>query len=47
VSNRLSIRFLKVFQLRIESGLCYQPEQSKQLQYKQEVLLGIFYDYRK
>lgn len=47
VSNRLCIRFLKYMQLRIETALSYQPELSLRLQYRQEVLLGIFYEKRK
>lgn len=47
VLNRLCIRFLKYMQLRIETGLVYQPELSLRVQYRQEVLLGIFYEKRK
>lgn len=47
VSNRLCFRFLKYLQLRFDTTLIYLPEQTMRLQYKQEVLLGIFCEYRK
>gem|GEM_PF-2093115 len=47
INNRLCFRFFKYIQLRFETTLTYLPEQSLKLQYKQEVLLGIFYEYRK
>lgn len=47
ISNRICIRFLKYMQLRLETTLIYLPEQSLQIQYRQEVLLGIFYEKRK
>lgn len=47
ISNRVSIRFLKYLQLRLDTQLLYQPEQLKKIQYRQEVLLGIFYEKRK
>ena len=45
--NRLCFRFLKYLQIRLETSLNYLPEQSLKLQYRQEVLLGIFYEQRK
>ena len=45
--NRLCFRFLKYLQIRLETTLGYLPEQSLKLQYRQEVLLGIFYEKRK
>lgn len=47
LNNRLCFRFLKYVQLRFDTSLTYLPEQTLKLQYKQEVLLGIFYEYRK
>lgn len=47
VTNRVSIRFLKYLQLRLDTQLLYQPEQLKKIQYRQEVLLGVFYEKRK
>ncbi len=47
ISNRLCFRFLKYVQLRFDTTITYLPEQTLKLQYKQEVLLGIFYEYRK
>lgn len=47
INNRLCFRFFKYLQLRFDTSLVYLPEQTLKLQYKQEVLLGIFYDYRK
>ncbi|MFN8155007.1 MAG: hypothetical protein U0Y08_12010 [Bacteroidia bacterium] len=45
--NRICFRFLKYLQIRLETTLGYLPEQSLKLQYRQEVLLGIFYEKRK
>lgn len=45
--NRLCFRFLKYLQLRIDTSISYYPEQSLRLQYRQEVLVGIFYERRK
>ncbi len=45
--NRVCFRFLKYLQIRLETTLGYLPEQSLKLQYRQEVLLGIFYEKRK
>ncbi|MFM9056619.1 MAG: hypothetical protein ACKOQY_08025 [Bacteroidota bacterium] len=45
--NRIAFRFLKVMQLRIETQLNYAPEQSLRLEYRQEVLLGVFYEQRR
>ncbi|MBK9400330.1 MAG: hypothetical protein IPN36_05535 [Bacteroidetes bacterium] len=47
ITNRVCIRFFKYLQLRLETSLMYFPDQSLQLQYRQEVLLGIFYEHRK
>lgn len=47
LNNRLCIRFLKYMQLRIETMLVYDPEQSLRLQYRQDILLGVFYEHRK
>lgn len=47
ISNRVSVRFLKYLQLRFDTILLYQPDQTTKLQYRQEVLLGIFYEKRK
>jgi hypothetical protein len=44
VHNRICIRFLKVLQLRLDTGVQYAPETSLKLQYRQEVLLGVFYE---
>lgn len=44
VYNRVCIRFLKVLQLRLDTVLQYAPETSLRLQYRQEVLLGVFYE---
>lgn len=46
-TTRICFRFLKYLQLRLETILNYDPEQSLRLQYRQEVLLGIFYECRK
>lgn len=43
-NNRIAIRFLKYLQLRFDLHLIYNPDYSKNLQYRQEVLLGVFYE---
>jgi hypothetical protein len=45
-NNRIAIRFLKVMQLRFDTGLIYDPEYSTRIQYRQEVLLGVFFENR-
>lgn len=47
VLNRFALRFLRVMQLRIETQLNYAPERSLRLEYRQEVLLGVFYEQRR
>lgn len=44
IQNRLCVRFLKVLQLRLDTGIQYVPETSLRVQYRQEVLLGVFYE---
>lgn len=44
IHNRICIRFLKVLQLRLDTAVQYAPETSLRLQYRQEVLLGVFYE---
>ena len=44
VSNRFTIRFLKYLQLRLDSQFIYDPELSMKGSYKNEFLLGVFYD---
>ncbi len=44
ISNRFAIRFLKYLQFRIDTQLVYNPDFSKKLSYRQELLLGLFYE---
>jgi hypothetical protein len=46
-SNRIVLHFLKYLQLRLDTRLNYNPDQSTHLQYRQEVVLGVFYQQRK
>ncbi|CAN5425008.1 hypothetical protein BH11BAC2_BH11BAC2_23010 [soil metagenome] len=47
LSNRIAIRFLKFLQLRLDTKILYDPDYSMHFQYRQEVLLGVFYEHRK
>lgn len=45
--NRFTLKLWKIFQIRLESRLVYEPLFSRKLQYRNELLAGIFYDLRK
>ena len=47
ISNRFTIRFLKYLQFRIDTHLLYEPDISHKLSYRQELLLGVFYERKK
>jgi len=47
LTNRLCVRFLRHMQLKLETVLTYEPEYTYRIQYRQELLLGIFHEYRK
>ena len=47
ISNRFTIRFLKYLQFRIDTHLLYEPDISRKLSYRQELLLGFFYELKK
>lgn len=44
-NNRIAIRFLKYLQLRFDLILIYNPDYSEKLQYRQEVLLDVFFQH--
>lgn len=44
IQNRIAFRIYKFIQLRLDTRLVYDPLYSTQLQYRQEVLLGLFYE---
>ncbi len=46
-TNRINIHFLKVLLLRLSSALVYQPEVSYHLQFRQEVMLGVFFEHHR
>lgn len=45
--NRITVKFLKYFQFRVDTHIIYDPLYSYQLQFDQEFLIGIFYEKRK
>lgn len=45
--NNVSFKFLKYLQFRLESQITYDPLHSYHLQYRQEFLVGIFYEQKK
>lgn len=47
LTNRFCLRFLRHLQLKLETVLTYEPEYTYRIQYRQEILLGIFHEYRK
>lgn len=47
VSNRFVIRFLKYMQFRIDTHFIYDPDFSTKPSFRQELLLGVFYETRK
>jgi len=46
INNRIAIRFFKFMQLKFDTRIVYNPNESFQLQYRQEVLLGVFYEHQ-
>lgn len=44
--NKITIKFLKFMQFRIDTHIIYDPLYSYKLQYQQEFLLGFFYEKR-
>jgi len=47
LTNRLCVRFMRHFQVKLETVLTYEPEYTYRIQYRQEIVLGIFHEYRK
>ncbi|MEP7264299.1 MAG: DUF3078 domain-containing protein [Bacteroidota bacterium] len=47
ISNRFTIRFLKYMQFRIDTHFIYDPAFSTKPAFRQELLLGVFYELRK
>lgn len=45
INNKIGIRFLKYLQLRFDLHLIYNPDYSNRIQYRQEVLLGVFFEH--
>ena len=45
--NKFTIKFLKCLQFRLETHIIYDPLYSYNLQYRQEFLIGAFYEKRK
>jgi hypothetical protein len=46
INNRIAIRFFKFMQLKFDTRIVYNPNESFKLQYRQEVLLGVFYEHK-
>lgn len=46
ISNRFAYRFLKFMQVRFDTRILYDPAISYRMQYRQEILLGVFYEFR-
>jgi hypothetical protein len=44
IQNRITFKLLRYLQLRFDTRLLYDPVYSYKIQYRQEVLLGVFYD---
>ena len=44
ISNRFTIRFLKYLQFRVDTQIVYNPNFSHKLSYRQELLLGLFFE---
>lgn len=44
IQNRVSFRLFRHLQLRFDTRILYDPDFSMKMQYRQEVLLGIFYE---
>ena len=44
ISNQFVLRFLKYLQFRVDTHILYEPDESKKLSYRQELLLGIVYE---
>lgn len=47
IQNRISIKFLKYLQFRIDSHILYDPLINYKMQLDQQFLLGVFYEKRK
>ncbi len=45
--NKFTFKFLKYLQFRLETHVVYDPVTSYHLQYRQEFLIGVFYEKRK
>lgn len=46
INNRIAFNFLKIMQLRLETKILFDPDYSTKLQFRQEVLLGVFYQHQ-
>jgi hypothetical protein len=45
--NRFTVKLWRIFQFRLESRVVYEPLFFRKMQYRNELLAGIFYDFRK
>jgi hypothetical protein len=46
VSNRVAVHFLKFMELRFDTKVFFDPDYNSKLQFRQEVLLGVFYQHQ-
>ena len=46
INNRIAFNFLKFMQLRLDTKILFDPDYSTKLQFRQEVLLGVFYQHQ-
>ncbi len=46
VNNRIAVRFLKFIELRFDTKIFFDPDYNSHLQFRQEVLLGVFYQHQ-
>jgi hypothetical protein len=46
LQNRIALHFLKVMELRFDTKVFFEPDYNSHLQFRQEVLLGVFYQHQ-
>lgn len=46
LQNRVALHFLKVMELRFDTKVFFEPDYNSHLQFRQEVLLGVFYQHQ-
>ena len=47
ISNQFTLRFLKYMQFRIDTQVLYEPDLSTKWSYRQELLIGMVYEFRR